>query len=99
MIQRRAAREYATVEGANWADPPGYVEDVVWPGYVADHKFLFEGEDVSAKAKSEEDLERICGMNVQIAPAGELGSGGVEGLLDWGVDTFVNVLESIGKKR
>lgn len=43
---RREARSgYVTLEGF-WEDPPGYVDKIVWPNYVEDHKFLFENEDV-----------------------------------------------------
>jgi nicotinamide/nicotinate riboside kinase len=44
--KRREARSgYVTLEGF-WADPPGYVDKVVWPNYVQDHKFLFEDGNV-----------------------------------------------------
>lgn len=29
-----------------WEDPPGYVDNVVWPNYVKDHAFLFENGEV-----------------------------------------------------
>ncbi|OAK98046.1 P-loop containing nucleoside triphosphate hydrolase protein [Phaeosphaeriaceae sp. SRC1lsM3a] len=53
--QRREARTgYVTIEGF-WEDPPGYVDQVVWPNYVQDHKFLFEQGDVK------QDLhESVC---------------------------------------
>ncbi|KAK5101825.1 ribosylnicotinamide kinase [Lithohypha guttulata] len=44
-IERRTKRTgYVTLEGF-WADPPGYVEDVVWPNYARDHAWLFDGGD------------------------------------------------------
>jgi nicotinamide/nicotinate riboside kinase len=44
--RRREARSgYVTLEGF-WEDPPGYVDKVVWPNYVQDHKFLFENSNV-----------------------------------------------------
>ena len=47
--RRREARSgYVTLEGF-WEDPPGYVDRVVWPNYVKDHKFLFEGGDVQGR--------------------------------------------------
>lgn len=47
--RRREARTgYVTLEGF-WADPPGYVDKIVWPNYVHDHKFLFEGGDVEGQ--------------------------------------------------
>ncbi|KAK9237565.1 P-loop containing nucleoside triphosphate hydrolase protein [Lipomyces kononenkoae] len=46
LKKRREARNgYATIEGF-WVDPPGYFENIVWPGYVKAHKHLFEGEDI-----------------------------------------------------
>jgi nicotinamide/nicotinate riboside kinase len=45
---RREARSgYVTLEGF-WEDPPGYVDRIVWPNYVHDHSFLFQGQDVEA---------------------------------------------------
>lgn len=47
--KRREARSgYVTLEGF-WEDPPGYVDKVVWPNYVADHKFLFRDGDVEGE--------------------------------------------------
>jgi len=43
---RREARSgYVTLEGF-WEDPPGYVDKIVWPNYVKDHRFLFLDGDV-----------------------------------------------------
>lgn len=50
---RREARSgYVTLEGF-WEDPPGYVDKIVWPNYVEDHKWMFEGGDVEGKLKDE----------------------------------------------
>lgn len=47
--KRREARSgYVTLEGF-WEDPPGYVDKIVWPNYVHDHKFLFENGDVEGQ--------------------------------------------------
>ncbi|KAG9185537.1 nicotinamide/nicotinate riboside kinase [Alternaria panax] len=44
--KRREARSgYVTLEGF-WQDPPGYVDSIVWPNYVQDHKFLFKDGNV-----------------------------------------------------
>jgi nicotinamide/nicotinate riboside kinase len=96
IIKRRAERAYATVEGASWDDPPGYVEDVVWPGYVKDHSALFHDGDVNGKAKSHAELQQICGLDVEISPPDI--PRGVEAMLDWGIDAFVGVINSIGMK-
>ena len=50
---RREARSgYVTLEGF-WEDPPGYVEKIVWPNYVEDHKWMFEGGNVEGALKPE----------------------------------------------
>ncbi|KAG4435214.1 hypothetical protein IFR05_009290 [Cadophora sp. M221] len=50
---RREARSgYVTLEGF-WEDPPGYVDKIVWPNYVKDHEWMFEGGDVEGKMKDE----------------------------------------------
>ncbi|EOA90579.1 ribosylnicotinamide kinase [Exserohilum turcicum] len=47
--RRREARSgYVTLEGF-WQDPPGYVDQIVWPNYVQDHKFLFKNGDVDGE--------------------------------------------------
>ena len=47
--RRREARNgYVTIEGF-WQDPPGYVDKIVWPNYVNDHRFLFENGDVNGE--------------------------------------------------
>ena len=49
MKSRREARSgYVTLEGF-WEDPPGYVENIVWPNYVKDHAFLFVDGDVEGE--------------------------------------------------
>jgi len=50
---RREARSgYVTLEGF-WEDPPEYVDKIVWPNYVEEHKWMFEGEDVEGKLKTD----------------------------------------------
>jgi len=59
---RREARSgYVTLEGF-WEDPPGYVDNVVWPNYVKDHAFLFENGDVEGVVK--QDVCRRLGIKV-----------------------------------
>jgi nicotinamide/nicotinate riboside kinase len=50
---RREARSgYVTLEGF-WEDPPGYVDKIVWPNYVEDHKWMFENENVEGILKDD----------------------------------------------
>jgi nicotinamide/nicotinate riboside kinase len=43
--RREARKGYVTLEGF-WEDPEGYVDEVVWPNYVAEHKWMFRDGDV-----------------------------------------------------
>ena len=55
-MQRRKSRNgYVTLEGF-WQDPEGYFEDVVWPNFVKDYGFLFEGGDVEGRIKNGGEL-------------------------------------------
>ncbi|KAJ5230543.1 hypothetical protein N7489_011251 [Penicillium chrysogenum] len=40
-----------------WVDPPGYVDDVVWPRYVTDHAWLLIAEDGDGDGDEDEDEE------------------------------------------
>ena len=87
---RREARAGYTVDdsGGWWVDPEGYVEDVVWPGYVEEHAFLFDGGDVEGNVR--EDVARDRG--VEVGPLWVEGGGKEVGLgevLGWVVDVVV----------
>ena len=57
-IDRRTKRTgYVTLEGF-WEDPPGYVEDVVWPNYARDHAWLF-GSSADATSREAVDAGRV----------------------------------------
>lgn len=61
---RREARSgYVTLEGF-WADPPGYVDKIVWPNYVKDHAFLFQDGDV----EGEVDRDVANRLGIQVMP-------------------------------
>ncbi|OTA04908.1 nicotinamide riboside kinase 1, putative [Trichoderma parareesei] len=85
---RREARDgYVTLEGF-WADPPGYVDKIVWPNYVESHAWLFEDGDVEGKFKRDV-LERE-GIRV---PEGEPLDGDMEATLTWIVDLLLEELK------
>ena len=91
--QRREARDgYATVEGW-WADPPGYVDKIVWPNYVQYHSFMFVDEDVEGHYKHEVlDKEGI--KTIQEEREGDM----VE-LSKWVVDEVMAAVEKEAKER
>ncbi|WPG98208.1 Hypothetical protein R9X50_00099500 [Acrodontium crateriforme] len=61
--RRESRGGYKTAEGF-WEDPPGIMENMVWPNYVKYHKHMFEGEDV----QGEPDQEKIAKLNIHFAP-------------------------------
>ncbi|KAI0131276.1 P-loop containing nucleoside triphosphate hydrolase protein [Daldinia grandis] len=88
--QRRARRDgYVTLEGF-WADPPGYVEKVVWPNYAAGHGGLFVGGDVEG--------ELDAGVLAEKGIVAQVGAGldvDMEVTFRWAVDTLMRELERV----
>jgi nicotinamide/nicotinate riboside kinase len=83
---RREARSgYVTLEGF-WKDPPGYVDKIVWPNYMNDHKWMFENEDVEGQFKS----EMLKKWNIQT----QIGEPDVDmaTTLEWAVRTLMQQL-------
>lgn len=86
--KRREARSgYVTLEGF-WEDPPGYVDKVVWPNYVQDHKFLFEGGDVEQEL--EEDVCKRIGINGMPRRA----EGNMTVCLEWAVEILEHAIKN-----
>lgn len=86
--ERREKRSgYVTLEGY-WEDPPGYVEKVVWPGYVEEHAFMFEEGNVDGKV----DQEVVARLGVLVCPGD--GEWGMARMLEWAVEIVMKALES-----
>lgn len=91
--RRREARDgYVTLEGF-WADPPGYVDKVVWPNYAEAHAWLFEGGDVEGQLKR--DVLEKEGILAQEGAGLDVD---METSLEWAVETLMGRLEAFGKK-
>ncbi|OAP59679.1 hypothetical protein AYL99_06977 [Fonsecaea erecta] len=87
-LTRRAARSgYVTLEGF-WVDPPGYVEDLVWPNYMRYHGWMYKDGNVDGDVFDEDSCER---EGVQVCP----GAGGwnMKQVLDWGVQRVEDVIK------
>lgn len=79
--RREARKGYVTLEGF-WEDPEGYVDEVVWPNYVAEHRWMFEDGDVDEG----EVVEAVRDEGILVAPGkGERSMGE---LLGWCVETI-----------
>jgi nicotinamide/nicotinate riboside kinase len=88
--KRREARDgYVTLEGF-WADPPGYVDKIVWPNYVEEHAWMFEGGDVEGKFNT--DVLDNEGIKVQNDVSAD---GDIEKTFEWTVDT---ILQELGEQ-
>ena len=75
-----------TLEGF-WEDPPGYVDEVVWPNYLREHAWMFEGGDVDQGALTEE----VGRQGIFVGPGkGEKGMGE---LLDWAVGVLTGEID------
>lgn len=86
--RRREARSgYVTLEGF-WEDPPGYVDKVVWPNYVQNHKFLFVDEDVEGELQ--ETVCRRVGVEAMPRDAEE----NMGKCLEWAVGVLEKVIRS-----
>ncbi|KAJ4200490.1 ribosylnicotinamide kinase [Fusarium falciforme] len=85
---RREARDgYVTLEGF-WADPPGYVDKIVWPNYVEQHAWMFQGGDVEGEFKMDVlEKERIK-VQDKVGVDGD-----IEKTFEWTVDTILDELK------
>lgn len=85
---RREARDgYVTLEGF-WADPPGYVDKIVWPNYVEQHAWMFQGGDVEGEFKMDVlEKERIK-VQDKVGVDGD-----IEKTFEWTVDTILDGLK------
>ena len=100
---RREARDgYVTLEGF-WTDPPGYVDQVVWPNYVASHAWLFENGDAECGSLDEDVLAEHRIRAVPLKAGQGQAEGGVdvdmETTFEWAVETLMRELENLFSAR
>ena len=70
-----------TLEGF-WEDPEGYVDEVVWPNYVREHKWMFENGDVDQGGL----VDEVQKEKVLVAPG--KGEQSMADILRWSVETI-----------
>ena len=80
--RRESRNGYVTLEGF-WQDPPRYFEDVVWPGFVAEHGFLFERGDVEGEPGGRAREVKVAKLDM-----------GLEEMLEWVLGEVRRVSES-----
>ncbi|KJK65377.1 NRK1 like protein [Aspergillus parasiticus SU-1] len=110
LPQRSSVSDEVDLEGEDdrppqnfWTDPPGYVDDIVWPRYVQDHAWLIlpEGEPQKSNTLSADSQELINkvgqGVNLRtnagvIVAPGE-GTKPMVDILKWAVEEVLKYLE------
>jgi nicotinamide/nicotinate riboside kinase len=91
-VERRSKRDGYVTLGDFWVDPPGYVEDVVWPNYVLEHAWMFEGGDVDQG----ECTEKVKEEGVVVAPG--MGERKMGELMAWGIEIVKESVKKSAKK-
>lgn len=86
--RREARLGYVTMEGF-WQNPPGYVDSVVWPNYVAHHAWMFDNGEVEGRFR-EQALEETGIQVLKEAPV----DADMEVLLGWMVDAILTELQT-----
>lgn len=89
--ERREARSgYVTLEGF-WADPPGYVDKIVWPNYVNDHRYLFHDDNVEGEVR--EDV--VGRLRIDVMPADKQGD--LTACLSWAYTKLEGALQALDR--
>ena len=87
---RRENRDgYVTIEGF-WTDPPGYVDQVVWPNYVEEHAWMFKDGDVEGEFRWNA-LEREGIKAQKDAPK----DGDMQKMLGWTIDSLLEGVSEV----
>uniref|UniRef100_A0A060T5Z5 ARAD1C16170p n=1 Tax=Blastobotrys adeninivorans TaxID=409370 RepID=A0A060T5Z5_BLAAD len=85
LKERRENRTgYVTLEDF-WEDPPGYFDDIVWPGYVKAHSYLFEHGNVEGQLD-----QPAIDRGIKLVPAKSMVS-----ILDWAVTQIKQTASAI----
>lgn len=87
LERRKKRQDYVTLEG--WfEDPPGYLENVVWPHYLQYHQHLFVDGDVERGELKEDFVE---GGQRAIRKQPEDGMG-MDQVVEWGCGVILDML-------
>ncbi|RAL03958.1 ribosylnicotinamide kinase [Aspergillus ibericus CBS 121593] len=85
-----------------WTDPPGYVDDIVWPNYVQDHAWLLlpeEGSQTRLPKADAPELVRLVGQGVNlrmdagVTVAPGQGNASMVDILKWAVEEVLKHIE------
>lgn len=85
LLRRKARMSYVTV-AEFFDDPPGYIENIVWPSYVKYHQHLFTGGDVE-QGQLNDWARQTAGIKRQ-----EREEMDMRDLLEWGARLVAEVI-------
>ncbi|KAI5299160.1 ribosylnicotinamide kinase [Ascosphaera atra] len=80
-----------------WVDPPGYVDDIVWPRYIREHAWLLAPD--APPDISDDELKKVIGEGTYIRDdsgllvAPGMGASGIPQLLEWAVEEILETIE------
>ena len=84
LKKRREARNGYVTLSDFWVDPPNYFDEIVWPGYVKTHHYLFDDGNVEGKLNNQaNDLGIHTPQSLD---------NNMEQLLNWAVSIIVREL-------
>lgn len=84
-----------------WEDPPGYVDDIVWPHYVQDHAWLLLPENEPWRDVDTEELVKKVGRGIDVrtdlgvAVAPGQGSKPMTDVLTWAVEKVLKCWKTV----
>ncbi|EEH45508.1 ribosylnicotinamide kinase [Paracoccidioides brasiliensis Pb18] len=87
--------------GNFWTDPPGYVDDIVWPRYISDHAWLLLPDPEVSRSLEQLKIEVGEGEDVRedvgvlVAPG--KGGASMTELLEWGVREVLLEIERVAR--
>ena len=76
-------------DGSVWTEQPGYFDKIVWPNYVEEHGWMFEGGDVDGRVKRDVVREK------EIEVLNERAEGEMEATVKWAVECLIRNLTNL----
>ncbi|EFR03873.1 nicotinamide riboside kinase 1 [Nannizzia gypsea CBS 118893] len=88
-----------------WIDPPGYVDDIVWPRYISNCSWLLLPDSASASKMDLDKMKELIGdgsfvredLGIAVAPG--KGEAPMHQLLDWAADLIFAKIEEIKTEK
>lgn len=84
-----------------WTDPPGYVDDIVWPRYISNYAWLLVPKSDAAVPHEADRLKEAVGeganvrgdMGIHVAP--KKGEAPMDYVLRWAIESVLTTLQKV----